>query len=152
MLQDEKKKSKKTTYWMGKSILQTIYLLISKINKELIKLKSKTSSQDGDIGRHTVLPGTTKRRTIKNLKTKNNQNCQKIELYGSPTTKELKTHSSRLVGKGGEGKLERRGPTARWQLVDWVRQRQADQAVPHFYVHQPGGTTGERERLRNPGL
>ena len=34
-----------------------------------------------------------------NLKTKNNQNGQKIELYGSPTTKELKEiHSSRPVG------------------------------------------------------
>ena len=33
------------------------------------------------------------------LKTKNNHNCQKIELYGSPTTKEIKKkHSSRLVG------------------------------------------------------
>ena len=30
---------------------------------------------------------------------KNNQNCQKIELYGSPTTKELKKkHSSKTVG------------------------------------------------------
>ena len=30
---------------------------------------------------------------------KNNQNCQKIKLYGSLTTKELeKKHSSRLVG------------------------------------------------------
>ena len=44
-------------------------------------------------------PHTTKRRTTTNLKTKNNQNCQKIELYGSLTTKELKKkHSSRLVG------------------------------------------------------
>ena len=44
-------------------------------------------------------PHTTKRRTTTNLKTKNNQNCQKIKLYGSPTTKELKKkHSSRLVG------------------------------------------------------
>ena len=42
---------------------------------------------------------TTKRRTTTNLKTKINQNCQKIELYGSPTTKELKKkHSSILVG------------------------------------------------------
>ena len=53
-------------------------------------------------------PHITKRRTITNLKTKNNQNCQKIELYGSPTTKELKKkHSSRLVGgteMGGQGK------------------------------------------------
>ena len=45
-----------------------------------------------------MLPHTTKRTTT-NLKTKNNQNCQKIELYGSPTTKKLKKkHSSRLVG------------------------------------------------------
>ena len=35
-----------------------------------------------------------------NVKTKNNQNCQNIELYGSPTTKELKKkHSFRLVGE-----------------------------------------------------
>ena len=34
-----------------------------------------------------------------NLKTKTNQNRQKIQLYGSPTTKEIKKkHSSRLVG------------------------------------------------------
>ena len=38
------------------------------------------------------------RRTT-NLKIKNNQNCQKIELYGSLTTKELKKkHLSRQVG------------------------------------------------------
>ena len=44
-------------------------------------------------------PHTTKRRTTTNLKTKNNQNRQKIELYGSLTTKELKKkHSSRAVG------------------------------------------------------
>ena len=44
-------------------------------------------------------PCTTKRRTTTNLKTKNNQNSQKIEVYGSPTTKELKKkHSFRPVG------------------------------------------------------
>ena len=44
-------------------------------------------------------PHMTKRRTTTNLKTKNNQNCQKTELYGSPTTKELKKkHSFRPVG------------------------------------------------------
>ena len=44
-------------------------------------------------------PPTTKRRTTTNLKTNNNQNCQKIELYGSPTIKELKKkHSSGPVG------------------------------------------------------
>ena len=59
--------------------------------------RKQTSGQDGGIGTYTLPPRTTKRAT--NLKTKNNQNCQKIELYGSPTTKELKKkHLSRLVG------------------------------------------------------
>ena len=57
-------------------------------------------------------PHTTKRRTTTNLKTKNNQNYQKVELYGSPTTKELKKkHSSRLVGgaeKGSQGREDTR--------------------------------------------
>ena len=36
------------------------------------------------------------------------QNCQKIELYGSPITKELKKkHSSRLVGGAETGSLAR---------------------------------------------
>ena len=49
-------------------------------------------------------PHTTKRRITTNLKTKNNQNCQKIELYGSLTTKELKKkQSSRLVERAETG-------------------------------------------------
>ena len=34
----------------------------------------QTPSHDGGVGRHTVPPRTTKRRTTTNLKTKNNQN------------------------------------------------------------------------------
>ena len=56
-----------------------------------------------------------------NLKTKNNQTSQKIELYGSPTTKELKKkHSFRLVGgaeivnQGREG--ERQGSIWRTEV------------------------------------
>ena len=63
-----------------------------------------TSGQDGGINRYTLSPRTTKRRTT-NLKTKNNQ---KIKLYGSLTTKELKKkHSSRQVGRvetGSQGR------------------------------------------------
>ena len=60
---------------------------------------SGASSQDGSVGRYTLLPCTPKRRVTTNLKTKINQNCQKIELHESLTTKELrKKHSSRLVG------------------------------------------------------
>ena len=32
------------------------------------------------------------------MKAKNNQNCQKIKVHGTLTTKEIKKHSSRLVG------------------------------------------------------
>ena len=57
-----------------------------------------TTSQDGGIARYTFPPCTTERITT-NIQTKNNQNCQKIELYGSLTTKELKKkHSPRQVG------------------------------------------------------
>ena len=64
----------------------------------------QTSGQDGGIGRYALLPCTTKRRTTVNLKIKNNQNFQKIKLYGSQTTKELKKkHSSRLVDGAGTG-------------------------------------------------
>ena len=63
------------------------------------KTDKLTSGQDGGVGRHTVPPHTTKSRTTTNLKTKSNQNCQKIELYGSLSTKELKKkHSSRPAG------------------------------------------------------
>ena len=48
-------------------------------------------------------PRTSKTRTT-NLKTNTNQNSQKIELYGSLTTKELKKkHSSRPVGGAETG-------------------------------------------------
>ena len=67
-----------------------------------------------------------------NLKTKNNQNRQKIELHGSQTTKELKmTHSSRSVGgvKRTHGKAVAGGPgQARLQLVD--QQQTAQPRVP----------------------
>ena len=57
-----------------------------------------TSGQDGGIGRH-VSPShaTTKRITTKSKN--NSQNFQKIKLYGSLTTKDLKKpQSSRWVG------------------------------------------------------
>ena len=41
---------------------------------------------------------------------------------------------------------------ARWHLVDQARQWQVEQAVPHLYADKSGGTTGERDRLLNPGF
>ena len=71
-----------------------------------------TSSQDGGIGRYSLLPDTNKRRKTTNIKTKNNQKFQKIKLYGNPATKELKKkHSPRLaegVEMGHQGGKETR--------------------------------------------
>ena len=66
---------------------------------EVVTQSVLTSGQDGSIDRYTLPPCTTKRTTT-SLKIKNNQNGQKIKLYGTLTTKELKKkHSSRLVGE-----------------------------------------------------
>ena len=79
--------------------------------------KIETSSQDGGVGRYTLPPHTIKRRTTTNLKTKNNHNCQKIELFGSSTTKDLKKkHSSRLEGGVKMGSL---GGEDKWQGGGW---------------------------------
>ena len=101
------KQTKKPNPSLSKLRLAEDFLYLIKVLKK--KTITGTSSQDGGVGRYTLLPHTTKRRTTPNLKTKNNQNWQKIELYGSPVTKELKKkHSSRLVGgvemgsQGGE--------------------------------------------------
>ena len=61
-----------------------------------------------------MLPHTTKRRITTNLKTINNQKCQKIKLHGSLTAKELKKHSSKLVGAAekGSGAERRHGKVA----------------------------------------
>ena len=88
-----------------------------------------SSGQDGRVGRYALLPLTTKRRT-----TKNNENCQKIELYGSLTNKELKKkHSSRLVGGAEMGSQEgedtRQG---RGRCTVWARQQLVHQGSPMF--------------------
>ena len=81
----------------------------AQVKKNFLIIVVLACSQDGSIGRNTSLPCTTKRRKTTNLKTKNNQNCQKIKLHGSPKTKELKKkHSSSLVGgveTGSQGRL-----------------------------------------------
>ena len=106
-----------------------------------ITFQKGTSGQDGGIGMST--PPTTKRRTT-NLNTKPDQNCQKIKLYGSPTTKELKKkHSPRLAGGAETGS----------QVERTHRKAAAGGAgFPHPCVDKPGRTTGERVRLCNPGF
>ena len=94
-----------------------------------------TSGQDGGIGRYTVPPHTTKRRTTANLKTKNNQNCQIFKLHGSPTTKELKKHSSRMVGRAKMGSQGGEDVQPKRWLVD--------QSVPHSWANKLGRTIGK---------
>ena len=73
---------------------------------ERVRGKIWTSGQDGGIGRYTVPPHTTKRRKTTNVKTKHNQNCQKIELYGSLTIgvkEEIFIHTGRRGRDGQPG-------------------------------------------------
>ena len=78
-------------------------------------------------------PRTTTRRTTTNLKTKNNQKCQKIKLHGSLTTKELKKkYSIKLVGgaetgsQGREDSWKGGGWWTRWShicvQINWEEQ------------------------------
>ena len=108
------------------------------------------------MGTHTVPPHTTKRRTTTNLKTKNNQNWQKIKLYRSLTTKELKKkHSFRVVGgaeTGSHWEDTRQGSCWQtWQLEDQTRQKLVVQADPHLHANKSRGT-GKRDRPQNPGF
>ena len=118
-------------------------------------LRKEDSGQDGGISRNPLLPHIGRISITTNLKTKTKQNCQKIKLHGSPTTKKLKKkHSPRPVGgvemaaRGREGKLGYKGCSARWWTW-WVRQQLVDGT---FHMDQPRGTTGEQDRLCNPGL
>ena len=78
------------------------------------------------------------------FKNKHNQNCQKIQLYGSPTAKELKKkkHSPRPAGGAETGSRAARTCS---------RVRLADRAVPHSRADKPGGTTGEQDRPTTQG-
>ena len=75
--------------------------MIIQLTYETLKLRrlSGTSGQEGGVGRSASLSCITKRRITISLKTKNNQDCLKIELFRNPTRKELKKkHSFRQVG------------------------------------------------------
>ena len=73
----------------------------------------KSSGQDRGLGGNASLPHTIKRRITANIKTINNQNCQKIKLHESPT-KELREHTSRPVrgAETGSGTDRTRGKVA----------------------------------------
>ena len=74
-------------------VIVHLYLSITYLDNNEISIchtikKQNVQGQDRSIGsRYALLPHITKRRTT-NLKTKNNEKCQEIKLYGSLTTKE----------------------------------------------------------------
>ena len=93
--------------------------LVHKIIQASSVQLNKTSGQDGGVGRYTLPPHTTKRRTTTNLKTKNNQNCQ--------NNQGVKEETFIQTGRrGGDRQLGQRGCTARQQLKDEV--------APHLCV------------------
>ena len=54
-----------------------------------------------------------------------------------------RTHSKAVAGVLGQ---------ARQWMVDQARQWLADSVVPHLHADKLGGTTGERDRLQDPGF
>ena len=83
-------------------------------------------------------PRTTKRRTTTNLETKNDQNCQKIELLWKPDNQGVKEETFfRLVGgveTGGQGREDSGRGSLR---TGWVGRQLADQEVPHSCTDKP---------------
>ena len=89
------------------------------------------------------------------MKPKNNQNCQKIKLYGSPITKELKKKDlSRLVGKvemGSQGGEDlQQGRELGWRGGTW----QTRQFHIHLWIsweEQLGSETDHATQSSNMG-
>ena len=55
-----------------------------------LKRSLRNSGQDRGVGRYTLPPHTTKRKTTTNLKTKNNQNCHKNQTVWKSNNQEVK--------------------------------------------------------------
>ena len=93
------------------------------------------------------------------FKNNNNHNCQKIKLYGSLTTKELKKkHSSRPVrgvemgSRSGEDAQQGSSSCVLCKAAGRSGEAMAGrQAVPHLHADKLGGTTEDRDRPRHPG-
>ena len=77
------------------SLCGTMFNQLSHASQGSSPLKKFQSGQVGDVGRNPSLPPTTKRRKTTNLKSINNQKCQKIKLHGTLTTMELKKQTEK---------------------------------------------------------
>ena len=95
------------------SHIETIYTGVDK-RFTVVHMENNTNfSQDGGIDRNPSLPHTSKRRITTNLKSINNQKCQKIKLHGTLTTMELKKQSNR-TSRPVRQQME---TAVRWQAV-----------------------------------
>ena len=88
-------------------------------------------------------PCTTKRRKTTNLKTKNNQNCQKIKLWKSDNQGVKEETFIQTGRKGGDGQTGWSRLATRQWLVDQVRWWLTEWVVPHLHADKLGGTTRE---------
>ena len=102
--------------------------------------------KDGGVGKKASLSCTTKKRITSNLTKENNQNCQKIKLYGR-INEETFIQTGRR-GRAGQPGLK--GHTARpqWTWVGEVVPGGLD--FPHSHVDKLGGTTGEWDKTWVP--
>ena len=108
-----------------------------------------SSGQEGGLGNNASFPCITKRRITTNLKTKNKQNCPKIKLPGTPTTKEINIHPDWLEGWRQADRW--RGCPARQQTVQ-ARQGLVGCVLPHSRVGKPGGIPGSKTDHENRGV
>ena len=94
------------------------------------------SGQDGGVGRYTVPPCTTKRRTTTNLEKKISRTARISNCMEKSNNQGVKEETFIQTGRRGrDGQPGWRGLMARWWL--------AEQVVPHLCVDKLGGVTGE---------
>ena len=110
----------------------------------MFRLRFQVSSQDEGIGRQALLPCTTKRRITNDLKLENNQNCQKIKLYGSLRTSEYGVKET-FIQTGRRGRDGKPGWTG------LVTRQQAEQDIPHSHAGKLGRTTGDETDCSTQG-
>ena len=106
-------------------------------------------------------PYIAKRRTTANLKKKQknkqtnkknpHQNCQKIELDGSLTTKELKLFIQ-TRRRSRDGQQRWKGLVAKQWLVDQARWQLVEQVVLRFHAIIQEEQLGSKTNHANPGL
>ena len=108
--------------------------------------KKKSTSQDGGVGRYTLLFYTTKLKTKSQPELPENQTLWKSDNQG------VKEETFNQMGrKGRDRQPGQRGHETRWQLEDWEGKVEVGRwAVPHLCLDNLEVTTGKRDRPCHP--